>query len=181
MDGEEAISPAVITLLTTPAAKIPGSTGEYGYGVNISSQRGVRVIQHGGSRSGYGSMITMVPEKQFGAVVLANRSGASLPRTMQKAMDLVLALPETPREPVPPVTKITEQEMRPYVGVYTQGARKMEIVKRDAKLFLKQGTRETELVRVGPHRFTSNLFFVTAADGTVEYLHSGGRSWKKSS
>jgi CubicO group peptidase (beta-lactamase class C family) len=181
VDGKEAISPAVITMLTTPAAKIPGSTGEYGYGVNISTQRGVRVIQHGGSRSGYGSMIAMVPEKQFGAVVLANRSGASLPRTMQKAMDLVLALPEAPREPVPPVTKINEQEMSAYVGVYTQGARKMEIVKRDGKLFLKQGTRETELDRVGPHRFTSNLFFVTAVDGTVEYLHSGGRSWKKSS
>jgi len=179
VDGKQAISPAIITTLTTAAAKIPGSAGEYGYGVNISTQRGVRVIQHGGSRSGYGSMITMVPEKQFGVIVLANRSGASLPRTVQKAMSLVLALPEPVREPVPPVVKITDQEMSTYAGVYSQGPRKMEIIKRDGKLFLKQGTRETELIRVGPHRFTSNLFFVTAADGTVEYLYSGGRSWRK--
>lgn len=179
VDGKQAISPAIITTLTTAAAKIPGSAAEYGYGVNISMQRGVRVIQHGGSRSGYGSMITMVPEKQFGVSVLANRSGAGLPLTVQKAMDLVLALPEPAREPVPPAVKITDQEMSPYAGVYSQGPRKMEIVKKDGKLLLKQGTRETELIRVGPHRFSSNLFFVTAADGTVEYLHSGGRSWKK--
>ena len=179
LEGKPALSPAVIGMLSTPATKIPGADSEYGYGLNIGTYRGVRLIQHGGSRSGYGSTIRMIPEKRFGVIVLANRTGASLPRTAEQAMELVLALPPAPRETPPAPSPMTEQDMTPYVGVYSQGARRMEIVVRDGRLVLRQGTRETELSRTDLHRFAPNLFFVAAPDGRIEYVHSGGRSWKK--
>lgn len=182
LEGKPALSPAVIAMLSAPATKIPGSESEYGYGLNIGTYRGVRLIQHGGSRSGYGSTIRLVPERQFGVVVLANRTGASLPRTAQKAIELALALSPLPADPsrhdAPPLP-MTAQEMTSYVGVYSQGARRMEIVVRDGRLVLRQGTRETELSRTDLHRFAPNLFFVAAPDGRIEYVHSGGRSWKK--
>ena len=179
VDGKQVMSPAAIAMVSTPAAKIPGSDNEYGYGVTISTQRGVRVVQHGGSRSGYGSGITMVPEKQFGVIFLANRSGASLPRTAQKAMDLVLALPPATRPAAEVPVPMTDAEMDAYVGVYSQGPRRMEIVKKDGKLILKQGERETEMRRTATHQFAPGGFFVTTSDGKIEYLHSGGRSWRK--
>ena len=179
VDGKQAIPPAAIAMVSTPAAKIPGSDSEYGYGVNVGSYRGVRLIQHGGSRSGYGSIIRMVPEKQFGVIVLANRTGASLPRTADKAMELVLALPAPNRDSSGVPAPMTDSEMDAYVGVYSQGARRMEVVRKDGKLILKQGGRETDMRRTGMHRFTPNLFFVASPDGRIEYLHAGGRSWKK--
>lgn len=179
VDGKQAISPAVIAMLSTPAAKIPGGENEYGYGLNVGMYRGVRLIQHGGSRSGYGSMIRMVPERQFGLIVLANRSGASLPRTAQKAMDVVLALPAPTTDAAGVPAPLTDKEMSAYAGGYSQGPRRMEVVKKDGKLILKQGSRETEMRRTAGHQFAPGLFFVAAADGTIEYVHSGGRSWRK--
>jgi len=178
IDGRQAIAPAVVTMLSTPAAKPPGAPGNYGYGVTVTTVRGVRVVQHGGSRSGYGSGITMAPERQFGVIFLANRSGASLARTAAKAMEIVLGLPADARQTPPPPASLTDAQLSAYAGVYSQGVRTMEVVKRDGKLFQKHGGREMELRHTGEHRF-GTLFFVAGADGRIEYLHSGGRSWKK--
>lgn len=183
VDGRQVLPPAVIARLSTPATKIPGSDSEYGYGLNIGMWRGVRVVQHGGARSGYGSTIRMVPGRQFGVVIVANRTGASLPRTAEKAMEIVLALPSTPTDSAdrnaPALPPLTAAEIAGYAGVYSQGARTMEIVAKEGKLFVKQNARETEIRRTAPHRFTTGLFFVAAADGRIEYLHAGGRSWRK--
>jgi CubicO group peptidase (beta-lactamase class C family) len=180
IDGKQAIAPGVITRLTTGSTAIPGSESKYGYGLNVGPYRGVTVVQHGGSRSGYGSTIRMVPERKFGVIVLVNRTGGGLPRTVEKAMELVLGLPAPPTPPAPDLPALTPQQAAGYAGVYSQGGtRTMEIVARDGKLFLKQNGRETELRRTGEHRFTSGLVFVAGADGRIEYLHAGGRSWRK--
>lgn len=181
LEGKTVLPAKVIATVSAPAAKIPGSVWAYGYGVNIGTFRGVRLIQHGGSRSGYGSTIRMVPERQFGVIVLGNRSGASFPRTADKALEVGLGLPSSTTTAPAAVTSapLTDAQMAAYAGVYSQGSRTMEIVKKDGKLVLKQGTRETELRHQGEHRFTPGIVFVAGADGAFEYLHAGGRSWKK--
>jgi CubicO group peptidase (beta-lactamase class C family) len=179
LDGREVLPPGVIARLSTPAAKIPGSDAQYGYGVNVGTYRGLRLVQHGGSRSGYGSTIRMVPEKQFGVVVLANRTGYGMPRTADKALEVVLALPAPKETPPAAMAPLTGREAQRYAGVYSQGGQKVEIVLKDGRLFVTLGGRETELRRTGEHRFTPGAFFVTGEGGVVEYLHVGGRSWKK--
>jgi CubicO group peptidase (beta-lactamase class C family) len=58
LDGRTVISPNVIERLSSPYVEIPGSRGNhYGYGLEIREERGVRTLKHGGSRSGYGSLI----------------------------------------------------------------------------------------------------------------------------
>lgn len=183
IEGRQAIAPGVIATLSRPATRIPGSGSEYGYGLNIGTYRGLRIVQHAGARTGYGSTIRMVPERQFGVIVLSNRSGASLPRTTDKAMELGLGLSPLPTdsadENAPPQPAMTEDELAAYVGIYSQGTRQMQVVAKNSKLFVKQGTRETELRRTAPNRFAPNMFFVVGEDGRIEYAHSGGRAWKK--
>ncbi|HEV2690528.1 MAG TPA: serine hydrolase domain-containing protein, partial [Bryobacteraceae bacterium] len=48
------LPPKVVALMSSPHAKIPGSEDNYGYGLRLSFDRGVRWVSHGGSRSGYG-------------------------------------------------------------------------------------------------------------------------------
>jgi CubicO group peptidase (beta-lactamase class C family) len=117
LDGREVLPPGVIARLSTPAAKIPGSDAQYGYGVNVGTYRGLRLVQHGGSRSGYGSTIRMVPEKQFGVVVLANRTGYGMPRTADKALEVVLALPAPKETPPAAMAPLTGREAQRYAGV----------------------------------------------------------------
>ena len=183
LDNTQVLSPTLITTLRTPRVKIPGSEAQYGYGLEIVRSRGVEIVRHGGSRSGYGSMILMVPERHFGVVVLANRTGTGMSRTVNKAMETVLSLEPAKPTPSRPATTFGAAEIHDYIGTYSQGARTMEIVGRDGKIVLKQQTRESALVKVGDAEIEvpdqAHFVVIRGADGAVEYLHGGGRSWRK--
>lgn len=189
LDGKQALSAAVIGKLSTPHAELPGQPGaEYGYGLTIRKHRGVRVLQHGGTRSGFGSSVRMAPEHRLAVIVLVNRTGGRLPKTVEKATELLL-----PLEPQPvPQTKLplplTEAEMGGYVGVYRNGSTTAEIAIKEGKLVLKMPGAEFPLSKLSADRlgFTppgasrpEELVVVMGADGKPEYLHREGRSLKK--
>ena len=182
VDGEQALPAAVFSTLSTPSAAIPGSPDNYGYGVQVGEWRGLPIVQHGGSRSGYGSIIRLVPSRRFGVAVLANSSGVSLTRTATAALEAALKLEPAP--PSPPRTAIptSATERARFVGTYSQGARRMTIEIKGNALILRQGTRETALKKVNDLEFTAGqtrYVFVADASGAVTFLHSGGRSWRK--
>ena len=182
IDDKQALPAAVFAKLATPHAPIPGSDGKYGYGVTLADWRGLPVVQHGGSRSGYGSVIRMVPSRRFGVVVLANRSGVTLARTADKATEVVLKLPPPPAGPKPAVMPTTAAERARFVGTYSQGPRQMTIALKDDGLVLQQAGRESPLQKVGDLQFSAGAaryVFVADASGAVTFLHSGGRSWRK--
>jgi CubicO group peptidase (beta-lactamase class C family) len=182
LDGQQVLSPAVIKSLSTPRAKIPGGDGSYGYGLQLAKSRGVDVVSHGGSRAGYGSSIRMVPSKKFGVITVANRTGIGLNATVEKATAIALSL-----EPLSASTAaqsaLTPAEMSALAGTYSQGPRTMEVLVRDGKLLLKQGSRETPLVKFGDQHIgtdsAARWVVVRDANGAVEYLHAGSRSWRK--
>jgi CubicO group peptidase (beta-lactamase class C family) len=95
LDGQQVLSPSLIALLSAPHTPTPGSESHYGYGLTSATERGVRLLQHGGSRSGYGSVITLAPEQRVGLIILANRTGASLPKTARESLGVLL--PFTPK------------------------------------------------------------------------------------
>lgn len=182
LDGKQVISPAVIRAMTTPRAKIPGGTASYGYGLQISSERGFEIISHGGSRAGYGSSIRMVPSKTFGVIALANRTGIGLNATAVKAMEIALPLGAATQSAATP-SAIAPADMHAYVGTYSQGPRTMDVLIREGKLLLKQNDRETPLVKFGDQEIGAEgggrWVVVRDASGAVEYLHAGSRSWRK--
>ena len=188
IEGKQVLAPGVVAKLSTPQVSIPSDpAAKYAYGLMISNYRGVRIVEHGGSRSGYGSVIKISPEHRFGVIVLGNRSGVALNKTAEKAMELMLPL--KPKDALSKQeTPMSASEMANYVGRYGQREVIFEIFVRDGKLFLKQGSSELEISKVGENRFAAmasgssnpmSFVLVPGADGKIEYFHAGLRAAKK--
>lgn len=190
VDGEQRLPASLFRTLTTPHVSIPGTTAKYGYGVRLDQWRGLDMVEHTGSRSGYGSYIRMVPSRKMGVVVLANRTGATLPRTAEAAIAAALGpLPLTDTAEGP--STLTVADLRAFVGTYAQGIPTMSVVERDGKLFLLRGTAETALEHVNNasarppanevtfRAGATTYIFVLNTSGAVTFLHTGGRSWRK--
>jgi beta-lactamase family protein len=189
LEGKQVLAPAVIAKLSTPQVNIPSDpAAKYAYGLMVSSYRGVRIVEHGGSRSGYGSVIKMSPEHRFAVIVLGNRTGVALNKTAEKAMELMLPLRPKEAGPSKQDIQMTATEMANYVGRYGQREVGFEIFVRDGKLFLKQGTNEQAVTKVGENRFTAvasgssnpmTFVLIPGADGKIEYFHAGLRAAKR--
>lgn len=180
IDGKQVLSPSVIRALSTPRAKIPGGNASYGYGLQISSERGFDTVSHGGSRAGYGSSIRMVPSKKFGVIALANRTGIGLTTTVEMAVQIGLASLR-PRETSTAAPPAAVRDMNVYVGTYSQGPRTVELMVQDGQLMFKQNDRRQAVTVSGNSLLVGSgrWIVVRGESGAIEYLHAGGRSWRK--
>ena len=189
LEGKQVLSPQVIARLSTPQVSIPSDpNSKYGYGLMISNYRGVRVVEHGGSRSGYGSVIKMAPDHRFAVIVLGNRTGVALNKTAEKAMELMLPLKPKEAQKARPELPITAAEMANYAGKYGQREVNVEILLKDGKLFLKQGSNELSISKTGENRFAATspgsvppmeFALVPDADGKIAYFQGGLRAAKR--
>jgi hypothetical protein len=123
----------------------------------------------------------MIPSKRLGVITLANRTGVGLSNSVDRATDIALGLePSTTTAPAP--MTLSANEMHAYTGTYSQGPRTIAVLVRDGKLLLKQGNLETPLTMFGDDELRAEggrYVFVRNASGSIEYLHSGSRSWRK--
>ena len=131
----------------------------------------------------------MVPDQRFAIIVLTNKSGGRLEKTVEKAMEMMLPLtaksPDSPRTPLP----MSESEMAKYVGTYVHSPRQsMEIVVQGGKLLIKDEDALIPLTKIGQNLFLMNqpgtpepeeLALVPDAKGAIEFLHINGRAFKK--
>ena len=140
LEGKQVVPVPVIAKLTTGYVEMP-SGSRYGYGLSVGTWRGMRAWEHGGSRAGYGSFIRLLPDRRVGVIVLANRSGVGLPKTSDRALEMLLALP--PASPSAQSASISPApaELRNYVGAYSQGSEPAAVV------LLRGGTLGTETAR----------------------------------
>lgn len=190
IDGRQVIPPGVIAKLSTPHAESPSGNRRWnarvGYGLNILDYRGVRVLQHGGSVTGFGSLVRMAPARQFAVIILANRSGALLLKTFEKATELALRLPAEAKAPAKEPLPMREEEMGRYAGAYVNSPTylSVEILKKGDGLFLRQvGSSEmSRIIKIGENRFSADgeeFALVPGADGAAEYLHIVGHAFKR--
>ncbi|MFO0807125.1 MAG: serine hydrolase domain-containing protein [Gemmataceae bacterium] len=96
LDGRQAVPATVLKVIATPHVAVPTRKGHYGYGLVIADWKGEPIIEHTGSRSGYGSLIRFLPRRQAAVIVLANRTAASLPQTVGKATELLVGSTANP-------------------------------------------------------------------------------------
>lgn len=69
------------------------SNPAYGLGWFTYHYRNLSVVEHGGNIDGFSALVFMVPEKQFGMVVLCNQNGSMLPTMLARyAVDMVYGL-----------------------------------------------------------------------------------------
>lgn len=197
VEGKQPLSPAVIAKLSTPHVEMPGGNAverpRHAYGLNVRDYRGVRVLQHGGSRVGFGSLVRIVPEHRFAVIILANKTNGLLLGTLEKATELAVPLqpkPATlPRKP----KAMSEAEMRNYAGVYENAPDylRLELIIDAGKLFLKQAGagEKSEVVKVGDNIFTAGgqeflfggqeFLLISGPNGKPKYMHIAGHALKR--
>lgn len=188
LDGRQVFSPALIAQMSAPHIAVPGEKDSYyAYGLTTFKYRGLQFVAHGGFSRGYGSMIQMVPARKFAVIVLTNKSGETLRRTLNKATELGLGWkpeePERPEKPGAPAA-LTATEMADYLGTYT-GTTRWEVYLKEGKLFVKNEGTEYQLTKSGDRKFSfgsaneNELVFVPGKSGKIEFIFSELYSAKK--
>ena len=179
VDGKLVLSPSLIGQMATPHIPVPGETdSSYAYGLTAFKYQGLQFLGHGGFSRGYGSMIQMVPARKFAVIVLANKSGETMRKSLNKAMEIGLGMKDNAAEKPAPVAPLTKAEMADYVGSYSHAPMLWEVSVKDDKLYVKVEGTEHQLTKSGERKFTygksneNELVFVAGKNGKIEFLFS---------
>ena len=161
----------VPSILARPNVEVPGIAGgrQYGYGLEISTSRGTRIVEHGGSRAGYRSHMMMAPEYKTGVIVLCNKDGAQPATIAEKALDLLLPVHFTA---VPTSGAPANVHAENFAGKYANGPNSVQFTAENGKL--SDGKRSLDPV-------TANCFRggPTTVCFSGGYAHTGGRAYSK--
>ena len=178
VDGAQVFSSNVIKQMVQHHVRVPGENDSYyGYGLTIFKYHDLEFVGHGGFSRGYGSMIQMVPSRKFAVIVLTNKSGETMRKSLSKATELGLGIKEESPKP-DPVAPLTEVEMKDYVGVYSHAPQTWEVSVKDGKLFLKVDGSEHVMTKSGDRKFTfgaqneNELVFVPGKNGKIQFLYT---------
>jgi CubicO group peptidase (beta-lactamase class C family) len=177
VEGKQLLSPSLINQMVQHHVPVPGETDSfYGYGLTVFKYKGLEFVGHGGFSRGYGSMIQMVPSRKFAVIVLTNKSGETMRKSLNKATELGLGLkddePEKPAAVAPP----TESEMKEYAGTYSHAPQTWEVSLHDGKLFMRFDGKDYVMTKSGERKFTfgeqneNEVVFVPGKSGRIEFL-----------
>jgi CubicO group peptidase (beta-lactamase class C family) len=191
VDGKQALPPPVIARLSKTHFARPGGGAEdkarVAYGLVERWHRGVRLLQHGGSRQGSGAVVRIAPEYRFAVIILANSTGAFLPKTLEKATELCLPLRDEAARDRKPPSPLTKREKELLIGRYVNHPDELIVEIRlegDALVIGRPGEKATTpLVPTGDRQFSfdgQELAVIPGADRTPAYVHIGGRALKRS-
>lgn len=178
LDGKQILSPSMIKQMSTPHIAVPGETDSfYAYGLTMFRYQGLEFVAHGGFSRGYGSMIQMVPARKFAVIVLTNKSGETLRRTLNKASEIGLALKDDQPEAAKPAPVLSATELARYQGTY-KGTTTWEVYLKEGKLFVKNDGTEYALTYKGDQKFSfgkeneNKLVFVPGKNGAIDFIFS---------
>lgn len=201
IDGRQVLSSSVIATLSNAYVEVPFSWdipeglyegAKYGHGFFTLEYRGARLLHHGGVINGFGAFVLMAPDHRVAVIILANRTGSILGKTLEKAMELSLPLRPSSRSPRRRPTPMTRAEIETYTGTYVNGLLRIELFVRDGKLFRKDfypptveegpgRSFEAQVEKVGQNQFAftppgeataASFVLVPGGDGRPEFLHS---------
>lgn len=177
LDGKQVLSASLPAQMAMHHVPVPGQNESYyGYGLTVFKYRGLEFAGHGGFSRGYGSMIQMVPARKFAVIVLTNKSGETLRKSLNRATELGLGLKDTQTANAAPVTELTKIEMAEYAGTYSHAPQTWEVSVKDEKLYVKIDGKEFALTKSGERTFSfgaaneNELVFVVGKSGKTEFL-----------
>jgi CubicO group peptidase (beta-lactamase class C family) len=183
-DGKTVLQPSVIARLSTPVVTVPGGEVRYGLGLEQRESHGVKWIEHAGNRTGYGSLIRMAPERRFGMIILGNKSGASLPKSADKAAELVLGLVPALAPKPKTFVSMTEAELHGYAGKYRNHNDGPEILLKEGRLLARADGKEQVIGKSADGRLFMQgsdqvEIIPVPAHGPPEFLFMGFRAFKR--
>ncbi|HZP83833.1 MAG TPA: serine hydrolase domain-containing protein [Chthonomonadaceae bacterium] len=189
LEGKQALRKGLVEQLAAAHANVPSTHSQYGYGLSLAEYRGFKVWEHGGGRAGYGSFLRIFPAPQVGIVILTNGRGSQLPKTVERASELLLPLQPKARAAPPAIQEMTPAEMSDYVGVYNNGGESgVEIFVREGRLFLRAEKSEFPLSKIGERRLMMKLPDAAEPDelvmlpdrrGRIVYIQVGSGALKR--
>jgi CubicO group peptidase (beta-lactamase class C family) len=178
--GGKVLSGESLKAMTTPGK------GDYGLGVMIHEQDGVKVVEHGGGIEGFNTQLEYAPDRKICVVVLANVNGGAPGQMGPQLMDVVLGKPVTlasERKPVP----IAAEDLKKFVGVYDLMPGFSLTIAQAGDGLTAQGTGQPAIplmyqgIKDGHPRFFitmvgAEIEFVPDASGAIEslVLHQNG-------
>lgn len=183
-EGRQVLPAAVVAGLTAPHVAIPNEDRHYGYGLGVRRESGLLWWSHNGSRTGYGSLARLCPDRNFAVIILCNKTGASLPKVASHAAQIALGIDLT-AVPASPTLPLDRGEMARYAGTYSNGrtsivlrVRGEDLVAAQGGAIRKRGDRTFVRAAAGG---TPALEFTLVQDaaGRVTHLISRGRAWRK--
>ena len=179
VNGQQLLSTSLTNQLVQHHVAVPGEADSYyAYGLTVFKFKGLEFVGHGGFSRGYGSMIQMVPSRKFAVIVLTNKSGETMRKSLNKAMELALGVKDEEQKPSP-VSPPTNSEMNEYAGVYSHAPATWDVFVRDGKLYVKVDGKEHVLTKSGDRKFTygeqneNEIVFVPGRSGKVEFIFTG--------
>jgi CubicO group peptidase (beta-lactamase class C family) len=177
VDGKQVLSTSLINQMVQHHVPVPGETDSYyGYGLTIFKYKDYEFVLHGGFSRGYGSMIQMVPSRKFAVIVLTNKSGETMRKTLNKATQLALGLKDDAPEKPATITPPTMSEMNEYVGTYSHAPNTWDVSVKDGKLHMNFDGKDSVMTRSGEKKFTfgeqneNEVVFVPGKSGKIEFL-----------
>ena len=180
IDGKQVLSPTLISKMLGHHIPVPGEKDSYyAYGLTVFKYKDVEFVGHGGFSRGYGSMIHMVPARKFAIIVLTNKSGETLRKTLNKATELALGLKEDQPEKPAAVAPLTAGEMAEYAGSYSHAPETWEVLVKEGKLYVKADGKEHQMTKTGERKFTfgpsneNEVVFAPGKSGKIEFIFMG--------
>jgi CubicO group peptidase (beta-lactamase class C family) len=152
------------------AAMTTAGKGDYGLGVGVVQQSGVKVIQHGGGIEGFNTQLAYVPDRKITVIVLSNVNGAAPGAMGGQLLDVVMGksvILASERKPVP----ITKEELQKFTGVYDLAPTFALTVAVSGDSLTIQGTNQPALPAMyqgaeGGHP----RFFIPQVNAEIEFL-----------
>ena len=179
-DGTRLLAPATMSLMTSPLVRRGETDAAVGLGWQLwesAGERGVRVLQHGGSVSVQRAELVVVPERGFAAVILTNATtGQALrPEISDWLLDRCVGIVR----PEPRPFARPAHELAPFAGTYAGFFRApdLDITPDGGGLVLRAAPRAEPLPLLAPSLPTgeSRLEFITAHEALVVDGPAAGR------
>ena len=186
LEGKQLLSSSLVNQMGQHHIAVPGETDAfYAYGLTTFKIQGHEFVAHGGFSRGYGSMIQMVPSRKFAVIVLANKSGETMRKTLNRATEIGLGLKDGEAPKPASFASLSEAEMNEYVGTYSHAPETWEVFVKDTKLYVKADGKEHEMTKTGERKFTfgaqneNEIVFVPGKNGKIELIFMGLYGAKK--
>ena len=190
VDGRQAIPAAVIKVMETRHANVPGGDCGYTYGLSDCARKGIRTLSHYGFRIGSGAVFTVVPEHKVGVIILANRNGAIFGRTESVVLDQLLPKRTSTPSPDARPVQLTAAARRRFAGAYASTPDTLRLTIRGDSLVYRYGdlvqpvrgdaNDPNAVLMVSSSGDVEQAFtIVRGRDGRTEYLHDGLNAFRR--
>lgn len=187
VDGRQVLPPKLIAIMSSSHAELPGAEDRYGYGLGLSTSRGVHWVQHGGARAGYGSTIRMAPEQKFAVIIVANRSGSGMPKLADAIAESMLTL-DRKWGAEPTIHLLDAAEINRCAGVYVNGSSKVRLEADGGALKATLDGRVERFSKAAVKYLLAEpngtgeplkLALVPDSNGQVEFVFVNGRAFRR--